>query len=68
MDPTAAAIAALTADTRTQAREAAAALRAWIGRRGYRPTLTDIEAQAARQGLTLSPRWRSRARRLGATD
>lgn len=46
--------------------DACTAMRAWIDRKGKRPTLAEIEAEAKRRGIALPLRWRQMARTLGA--
>lgn len=43
-------------------------LREWYRRKGWRPTLAQIEAEAKRRSIDLPKRWRQMSRTLGAKD
>lgn len=65
MDPIACILATLTGETSRA--EASTTLRDWYANHGHRPTLDDIEREAASRSIELPPSWRGNARRLGAT-
>jgi len=64
MDPAATVLACILGTM--PRRDARDALTGWYAKRGHRPSLFDVHAQAASQGATLPRTWKAQARSLGA--